>query len=752
MRLITTYGKRGRSRIVPGSRFGAPNDRVRDVIFGKPSSATRQKLADSETRDSDSDSISLSSSSDDEFAPLVSSKATTVSATEDVSDSIATSPTTTEGASIQAMASTSRLLQRGEIVKDRPSTLAAAVPVVAERDFDTKVSGKFEAEGVQYGVPGGKKGLEDSSPRALKTNGIRVILPQLPGVSEDSCPTNDLRCPAKPLRAAVAESTESEIQPATASPQRLAVIDIAANDDPPSPGFVCTTQDLVRSSAQTPPRRSRRARPSHIVFSPFPLHQRPKDAEPTGSSPKPTPQDPHSQHQGRLECSSAMEDAASVLLQKFDSLAIGNNKVSRGNGQDRKHDLGGDPMNHSKQPPGEEDPTYKDEDIQEPNVETFLPRLPARQNVQQSHILAACGQSEPINWETGGLEAIGIKAPSQHHYSGSPPAIGIRAQAPISEQGDPGFGISKIGEATYSEVFSGHFDLRKIPAFERTVRINPKNLSGDSAKEDPLVIPVAIKVLPFGNHSLRSSSGEKQTTLRDLYQEIGATLALSRLADRERIMVDLVRRHEGLKRNPWHTILGTNFVKVYRVCICKGRLPAPLLRAWDRWNREYPELCENRRPDFYPSDQLFAVFILEIAGETLETAEIRSWKEAQSIIRQLIISLAVAEQMCEFEHRDLHWGNILITRCDPTTSLLYRAPTSNKSTSTILLIPSYGIRCTIIDYTLSRLHVADSDGSMTVKELVLQDSAGGSGAKGPKDNVFYVNLRDESLFTGEGDI
>jgi hypothetical protein len=40
---------------------------------------------------------------------------------------------------------------------------------------------------------------------------------------------------------------------------------------------------------------------------------------------------------------------------------------------------------------------------------------------------------------------------------------------------------------------------------------------------------------------------------------------------------------------------------------------------------------------------------------------------------QVALTLAVAEEACEFEHRDLHWGNVLLKAADSTTtSCTYR--------------------------------------------------------------------------------
>ncbi|KAJ2659837.1 hypothetical protein IWW48_003243 [Coemansia sp. RSA 1200] len=366
----------------------------------------------------------------------------------------------------------------------------------------------------------------------------------------------------------------------------------------------------------------------------------------------------------------------------------------------------------------------------EPDIEeTTVPFLPARRYVQKTHILAACGQTAPIDWTAGGLQACGVLLPNLD--------VSEHTEAQISEI-ESKSGLCKIGEATYSEVFSAQW--KYIPK-TRYDKFNSKkgNVKGER------IMQVALKIIPFGNSSVKSGTGEPQTTLRDLYQEIGATLALSRLSERERAKLQEARMQVKMPLKPKERELGANFVKAFRVCICKGSLPAPLLRAWDRWKVEYPDLCENVRPDYYPENQLFAVFVLEMGGETLENATVSTWKEARSIIRQLALSMALAERNNSFEHRDLHWGNIMVTRYNSNLTFLYQLPPlGNRAKSTLISIPSYKVRCTIIDYTLSRLHI-DNDASdiATTTKPAKYD---------PTDNVFYVSLKDEALFQGKGDI
>ncbi|KAJ1798691.1 hypothetical protein LPJ59_002333 [Coemansia sp. RSA 2399] len=366
----------------------------------------------------------------------------------------------------------------------------------------------------------------------------------------------------------------------------------------------------------------------------------------------------------------------------------------------------------------------------EPDIEeTTVPFLPARRYVQKTHILAACGQTAPIDWAGGGLQACGVLLPNLEALEHTERQMGeIESKS----------GLCKIGEATYSEVFSAQW--KYVPK-TRYDKFNSKK--GDVKGER--IMQVALKVIPFGNSSVKSGTGEPQTTLRDLYQEIGATLALSRLSERERAKLQEARMQVKMPLKPKERELGANFVKAFRVCICKGPLPTPLLRAWDRWKAEYPDLCENARPDYYPENQLFAVFVLEMGGETLENATVSTWKEARSIIRQLALSMALAERNNSFEHRDLHWGNIMVTRYNSNLTFLYQLPPlGSRIKSTLISIPSYKVRCTIIDYTLSRLHIDnDSSDTTTTTKPAKYD---------PSNNVFYVALKDEALFQGKGDI
>lgn len=60
------------------------------------------------------------------------------------------------------------------------------------------------------------------------------------------------------------------------------------------------------------------------------------------------------------------------------------------------------------------------------------------------------------------------------------------------------------------------------------------------------------------------------------------------------------------------------------------------------------------------------------------------------------MTLAVAEEACEFEHRDLHWGNVLLNRGAPD-AVAFRLNGVDVSVRTA------GVATVLIDFSLSRL-------------------------------------------------
>ncbi|AFN82698.1 haspin Ser/Thr kinase [Encephalitozoon romaleae SJ-2008] len=95
--------------------------------------------------------------------------------------------------------------------------------------------------------------------------------------------------------------------------------------------------------------------------------------------------------------------------------------------------------------------------------------------------------------------------------------------------------------------------------------------------------------------------------------------------------------------------------KLKDVFLVKGRYPREYLKAWDDYGEE-----ENERPSKYEDSQEYGVIVMEDGGESLESIRFQGIEEADRFIRTVIRTLARLEEKYEFEHRDLHWGNILI--------------------------------------------------------------------------------------------
>jgi serine/threonine-protein kinase haspin len=125
-----------------------------------------------------------------------------------------------------------------------------------------------------------------------------------------------------------------------------------------------------------------------------------------------------------------------------------------------------------------------------------------------------------------------------------------------------------------------------------------------------------------------------------------------------------------------------------------------LQRAWDAYDAKHTS--ENDSPADLPTSQLYLIVTTNDGGQALEDFRIPSFCAMQSLLLQTVLSLAVAEECLEFEHRDLHWGNLLVRRrTQSDRPVLFELRGQQYS------VPHYGVEVCIIDFTLSRFRHRD---------------------------------------------
>ena len=91
------------------------------------------------------------------------------------------------------------------------------------------------------------------------------------------------------------------------------------------------------------------------------------------------------------------------------------------------------------------------------------------------------------------------------------------------------------------------------------------------------------------------------------------------------------------------------------------------------------------------------------------------------VCSQVVVTLAVAETCLEFEHRDLHWGNLLLKPL-PAKAAPIRFSLGGQS----LRLKPCGVQLCLIDFSFSRMQVGGSGEVLHVAldELPPMDDAG----------------------------
>ncbi|KAK9846840.1 hypothetical protein WJX84_005314 [Apatococcus fuscideae] len=195
---------------------------------------------------------------------------------------------------------------------------------------------------------------------------------------------------------------------------------------------------------------------------------------------------------------------------------------------------------------------------------------------------------------------------------------------------------------------------------------------------------IVIKIVPIEGACL--VNGFAQTQAFQILAEASISLALSGLRPPGGVMSSKAALNATL-----------GFAETFGCGLCHGPYAPELISAWGRWDDLHGS--ENDPVGSLPSEQMYAAFLVADGGVDLESFEIRSMEEARSILLQTVIALAVAEEALGFEHRDLHWGNLLIRRATTATR-----PARLRGVDVIC--QTKGVEVTLIDFTLSRLDAA----------------------------------------------
>ncbi|KAH9850790.1 hypothetical protein C2E23DRAFT_834144 [Lenzites betulinus] len=149
------------------------------------------------------------------------------------------------------------------------------------------------------------------------------------------------------------------------------------------------------------------------------------------------------------------------------------------------------------------------------------------------------------------------------------------------------------------------------------------------------------------------------------------------------------------------------FVELLRTYVVRGKYPSLLLDLWDEYDER--KGSEGIRPDTFGVSQLYAIIVLPNGGPDLEaytfsTPTKTGWRQACSVFWQVARTLADAEELMCFEHRDLHWGQILVKNAPVADRRKSRARGALAMDDA-----AHGVLVTIIDLGLARMDAHDTE-------------------------------------------
>ncbi|EMD92949.1 hypothetical protein COCC4DRAFT_40768 [Bipolaris maydis ATCC 48331] len=301
---------------------------------------------------------------------------------------------------------------------------------------------------------------------------------------------------------------------------------------------------------------------------------------------------------------------------------------------------------------------------------------------------------------------------------------------------EPHFEVSKIAEASFSEVY----------------RLSSTS-SANGVKEESVLKVVALKTPPTAPLPCQLHG----RAVRDLEAQIEKETAQRDEDDQFKSLVDDVLSEVKLLQNLTHI---PGFTVFRDLTVVQGRPSASFNDAWKEWNKSRPRGKKSEFPDpskkcSYDESQLWAVVEMQDAGtdceKMMEAGHLASIWEVWDVFWGVAISVGKAEEACRFEHRDLHLGNICVRSNrtgDDVSQPSIKDPLRRKLRFT-------GLDTTVIDYTLSRADVVTAPISpASSRRLSSLSHVSSSTAASHTDNeeaeVAYLNLdKDPAIFQGD---
>lgn len=243
--------------------------------------------------------------------------------------------------------------------------------------------------------------------------------------------------------------------------------------------------------------------------------------------------------------------------------------------------------------------------------------------------------------------------------------------------------------STWSSQLSSHFAITKIAeaSFGEVYRLSLLEAIPDISRSDESV----FKIIPLRAPTSTLPKDKRKRKAANTKQEM-----MSKPGD----VANEVKLLQRMSAIP-------GFTNFRDMRVLQGRPPEAFTAAFEAWNadqkakkKDLSHFPDPSKKTSYSEDQLWAVIEMQDAGNDLErmveNGDCTSIWKVWDIFWQVVLSLAKGEEGAQFEHRDLHLGNICVRSSSPSSS------SSNRTIDPKRKLGFTPLETTIIDYTISR--------------------------------------------------